>query len=37
MQERGPEGIEAAAQRTAKELAKLIVDAYQEAGLAVGA
>jgi hypothetical protein len=29
MQERGPEGVEAAAQRTAKELAKLIVDAYR--------
>jgi hypothetical protein len=32
MQERGPEGIEAAAQRTAKELAKLVVDAYRKRG-----
>lgn len=32
MQERGPEGIQAAAQRTAKELAKLIIDAYRQRG-----
>lgn len=32
MQERGPEAIRAAAQRTAKELARLIVDAYRKRG-----
>lgn len=32
MQERGPEAISSAAQRTAKELAKLIVDAYRKRG-----
>jgi hypothetical protein len=32
MQERGPEAIRAAAQRTAKELAKLIIDAYSQRG-----
>ena len=32
MQERGPEAIQSAAQRTAKELAKLIIDAYRQRG-----
>lgn len=32
MQERGPEAISAAAQRTAKELAKMIIDAYRKRG-----
>ena len=32
IQERGPEAIQSAAQRTAKELAKLIIDAYRQRG-----
>jgi hypothetical protein len=32
MQERGPEAIRAAAQRTAKELARLVIDAYRKRG-----
>ena len=32
MQERGPESIDAAAQRTAKEIARQLADAYRQRG-----